>query len=90
VVVIDCKVFGLAGRVSGDLFALAADSADATLVAQHFLIPRSVYAVCLPFALFNVVLVAQIFSVQDVVAAIDLTLLRRFLAITISGVAVPQ
>jgi hypothetical protein len=89
-VVVDCKVFGLAGRVSGDLFGLAADSADAVLLVQHFLIPRSVYAVRLPFALFNVVLVAQVFSIQDVIAAIDLTLLRRFLAITISGVAVPK
>jgi hypothetical protein len=60
---INREILGFARRFVRALFALVADSAGATLLAQHFLIPSSVYAVSLPFALFNVMLVAQVFSV---------------------------
>ena len=69
---------------------MPADSADAILFPQHFLVAVSVYALILPLALLDVVGVAQALRIEMVVAAINHAFLGRLLAIKILGMPMPQ
>jgi len=66
-----------------------ADRAHIVLFTQHVLIPLAVNTGFGPFALLQVMRVAQTFGVYMAVARLDSTRLSRRLAVAVARVAVP-
>ena len=90
VIVVDGEILGFSRRLVWCPFGAFTNRADATLLAQHILIPLGVDTKRLPLPLLDVMRMAQIFRVYMVVARLNCALARRLFPLGALSKAVSQ